>query len=404
MTTNPEKNINARVEIGKKNPISDLERHCIELGSRLDQYGLAYGIPGQEKQREKMIPKLFNQCEATVQASLGQSRDTLKRALKAARENMGSVKEPVFTSAYNDLREEVEQALLGMKSEFPKNIEDGVDGDAIFLRNDGRINLTMIERYREQFTKWLKTSPPGIRIALEHTLAALTAYQDLQMKESFFRNPHQPIPNMLPTSVTEGKENFAFRLVGAGLAGILGIATLGIAMRTPGKDIRLPALYLTLAALFGMGEKRLTQPQSEALRQEVEFLGSASHPYQRIVKAYGIRGPAWAEIAGKIQDMDNSDFTEDQEKILHKMARGEAPATPAERDFLLKKFATSDPAVREQLKNMVEHGKDFLQFQSILQKSRSEEADAIVKESIKIGCDETAFKTFIDATKDADKA
>src|SRR3989344_197711 len=391
--TDPEKKIEAPMETGTESPEKKLEQNCAALDSTLRRYGI---VP-DPKQRDKMIPALFNQCKSVVDAHLSQARATMENALKLAKEHLPLPQE--FTS----LREELEEVHRALGFNFPKNPQDGVDTDAIFLLNNGTINLAAITRYRNHLTKWLQTPAPAfVQAAVGNTLRALEAYEDLQRKESFIRHPEQPIPVQLPKSVTEKKEDFAARLALAGVGGILGIATLGIALRRPDKDIRLPAFYLGLAALAAMGG-RLGEMGSESLRREIAFLGKATVPYQTLVKDYSIRGLEWAKTAEKIRNLDTDSFSDAEKNIWNAMARGEAPTDPKERDFLLRKLGADTPAVREKLQAMITNGKDFVQFKNILQKSRSDEANAIVKECIKIGCDETAFKTFIDATKEVKK-
>ena len=91
-----------------------------------------------------MIPKIFSQCKAAVEASLAQSRTDLESTLSIAKAHM------LFPPEYEDLKEEILEIHRALAFNFPKNKDEDVDTNAIFLRNNGQINLTNIERYRRQ--------------------------------------------------------------------------------------------------------------------------------------------------------------------------------------------------------------------------------------------------------------
>lgn len=368
----------------------EAERLKAEASAELQRFNLLTQVPGSRENGKRQIAaatSIYQKCEQLVESTMEQDRATVQVNVAKAKEAMRAT----GSKMPEELREAIQETLTGVGFDFPKNFEDDAPDGAIFLKH-AVINLTEIERKRQMLKGYERNG--NFVSVVKPTLDALNAYEQLQRKASAIRSPFAPQPTLVQKSVTEDRENHAFRVLAATGLGALGILTLGINLFAKNKNFGLPAFYLALATLAAVGEKRLRARPEEKLLDEVLFLGPEKD-FQRIARnrEYWIAGGEWAKLAQRLKETE-FDFDretkegKEQEQIVNIMRSEGAPKDEAERAERLKKrgFLTKickEESIRGKFENLVANGKDFWTFVDILKKNRSDEADKIMMAFIK---------------------
>ncbi|MBI3331525.1 hypothetical protein HYZ99_01030 [Candidatus Peregrinibacteria bacterium] len=279
------------------------------------------------------------------------------------------------------LRDQILEILPALTHATPKG--DEVPEGATFLSKEGtnefRVNMRALDRQRNVMEEWLRNpytqSNPRLRSAVEHTLRALNLYASRvdAVGKSFF-DAKQMSPGQ---QEMYQRENRMGRLALVVLGGGMGVITGAMALFSKNKDFRLPALYLGLATLAAIGEKRLREYPSETLLREITFIGEPGGEYERVTTAHKMYGPEWNKIATSMKALDRDD------ELVKKALT--APLTNAEAERLAQRLTKGNASLQAPVKNLILNRADFVSFLNIVQGRRSEEAQQCLHDYIASG-------------------